>query len=128
MAASSLSSNLASDSGATFTFHVDAMPEENVNAGKRGNVTASNPEHSSSVKIRTNRHLGDSSVFSATGGCFETSGAVLRELELLVADIGCNEGFSYDSAWCVLSFHRCSLSGLPHHLTYCDLSTVVFSL
>ena len=73
----------------------------------------------SAVGASTESDLGG---FDEVRGFCLASGAVLRDLELAVADIGGNEGFSCDSAWCVLSFQRCDLSDLPHHLTrcYCD--------
>ena len=100
------SSNLVGIIGATLTFHADAMREDYMNAGKCGNVNASKRENSSYIKICSERHLGESSSFDATRGCFETSGAALRESELVVADIGGNARFFDDSAWCVLSFSR----------------------
>eukprot|EP01052_Picozoa_sp_SAG31_P029161 SAG31_NODE_2877_length_4965_cov_15.095767_2_plen_421_part_00 len=122
------SNNLAGGTGATLSTHVVAMQEDYVNAGECGNVTTSNHEHSSSVKIRTNRHSGDSSVFSASAGCSKTFDAVLRDSELAAVDMGGNEWFFDDSIQCVLLFQRCSLSGLPHHLTRIVICPQLFSV
>ena len=73
----------------------------------------------SAVGASTESDLGG---FDEVRGFCQASGAVQHDLELAVADIGGNEGFSCDFAWCVPSFQRCDLNGLPHYLTrcYCD--------
>eukprot|EP01050_Picozoa_sp_SAG11_P018013 SAG11_NODE_2665_length_3116_cov_2.047398_1_plen_377_part_00 len=122
------SNNLAGGTCATLSTHVVAMQEDYVNAGECGNVTTSNHEHSSSVKIRTNRHSGDSSAFSASAGCSKTFDAVLRDLELAAVDMGGNEWFFDDSIQCVLLFQRCGLNDLPHHLTRIVICPQLFSV
>ena len=122
-----MSNNLAGGTGATLTCHVDSMPEDYVSAGKHGNVAVSNHENSSSSKTCTDQHSRDSRGFDTSANCSKTSVAAL-DLEVAVADIGGDEGFCDDSIECVLSFQRCGLSGLPHHLTRIVICPQLFSV